>query len=504
MKTTAKRTRKILGEITTVVVGTGHGEATVRPGQAVSLEREPSNPHDKNALRVNNAEGEKLGYIPRRVVSWLAPLIDRGYVQVKGGMAAAFPTADHRPPVTLTVYLLKDGEVLLKKRVNPPDAGEALHQVVLGAYGKVSRWETPRVPSELAGLLQAVDHKSVLPQTRLLLALFPFAERKARRSRVTRVLKRARAALGGVKVGAQVHFGNVSLFPLFASNGHDRDYLLVEEAIEADIGEVREVSEHGSVPELLFVNGGLLPVLIPEGQILVGAKQNRVVNMTVLVAAHSNFKVPVSCVEQGRWSHVSPNFQAWHYAPPGLRARKNSAVQENMARMGSASADQGEVWSDVEACLREAGASSRTGSITDAYEALQMEIDVYRKNLVLPEEATGVIVAIGGRLVGAEFYDSQRSFCRVWPRLSEAYFFEASTRRTVDEVALTESPEAFWQSLSRKLSCADGSMGLGVRLEIAESGLTGSAIWCNDRFYQMSALVLPAVEASQEFAELEY
>ena len=63
-------------------------------------------------------------------------------------------------------------------------------------------------------------------------------------------------------------------------------------------------TEDGEVPNLSVTNSSDRPILIPEGEILVGAKQNRVVNVTVLVAARSTFKVPVSCVEQGRWRYL--------------------------------------------------------------------------------------------------------------------------------------------------------------------------------------------------------
>jgi hypothetical protein len=45
------------------------------------------------------------------------------------------------------------------------------------------------------------------------------------------------------------------------------------------------VSEGGSVPHLLFINDAMRPVLLLDGEELVGAKQNRVLNLTVLAAA---------------------------------------------------------------------------------------------------------------------------------------------------------------------------------------------------------------------------
>ena len=50
-------------------------DATVGPGEQVNLEREPENPHDALAIRVENSRFEPVGRIPRQVSSWLAPLI---------------------------------------------------------------------------------------------------------------------------------------------------------------------------------------------------------------------------------------------------------------------------------------------------------------------------------------------------------------------------------------------------------------------------------------------
>ena len=44
----------------------------------VVLVREPDNPYDRWAVRVDNVRGEKVGHLPRTLVMHLAPLMDQG------------------------------------------------------------------------------------------------------------------------------------------------------------------------------------------------------------------------------------------------------------------------------------------------------------------------------------------------------------------------------------------------------------------------------------------
>ena len=57
-----------------------HGKALwdgIRVGDRLTLVREPDNPHDPNAVRVD-WRGRSLGYVPRRENSALAWAMDRG------------------------------------------------------------------------------------------------------------------------------------------------------------------------------------------------------------------------------------------------------------------------------------------------------------------------------------------------------------------------------------------------------------------------------------------
>jgi hypothetical protein len=87
-------------------------------------------------------------------------------------------------------------------------------------------------------------------------------------------------------------------------------YLLLDEALAAGLAAVTEISEAGSVPDLLVKNLAPSPVLILDGEELVGARQNRIVNLTILVAAQQALHIPVSSVEAGRWAAHSREFEA--------------------------------------------------------------------------------------------------------------------------------------------------------------------------------------------------
>lgn len=50
----------------------------LKVGETLSLVREPFNPHDRNAIRVNSAGGEQVGYINRDVAEPLSEILDSG------------------------------------------------------------------------------------------------------------------------------------------------------------------------------------------------------------------------------------------------------------------------------------------------------------------------------------------------------------------------------------------------------------------------------------------
>jgi hypothetical protein len=74
------------------------------------------------------------------------------------------------------------------------------------------------------------------------------------------------------------------------------DYLTLDQAQSAGHVRLEEVSGVGRINVLRVINSGRFPVLILDGEELIGAKQNRIANVTVLVPPQRSLRIPVSCV----------------------------------------------------------------------------------------------------------------------------------------------------------------------------------------------------------------
>lgn len=233
-------------------------------------------------------------------------------------------------------------------------------------------------------------------------------------------------ALPQVRVGEAVRYQSLSVFPLFDGSSAPVEYTLAEVGIASGAVSVEEVSEGGSVPDLLVENKGDVRVLFLEGEELVGAKQNRILNTSVLIAAHSKTKIPVSCVEQGRWRYRSRRFgSSGSHSSSKLRYfLKKSVTQSVLARRGHRS-DQGKVWEEVARQQSALGAASPTHAMADTFEAHEDKVADFRGKLKYVDGACGLAVAVGDRIVAVDLFDKPTTCRKVWERLLSGYVLDA-------------------------------------------------------------------------------
>jgi hypothetical protein len=229
-----------------------------------------------------------------------------------------------------------------------------------------------------------------------------------------------------IQVGNPLCHEALSVFPLFAPMHEGVPYLLADKALAGGTVTVEEITEAGSVPNLVVHNQGDSLVLFLEGEELQGAKQNRVLNTSLLVAAQSQTTIPVSCVEQGRWRYTSRHFASGaSYASSKLRHVLKKSVSDSAKAGRGHHADQGEVWQEVSRQMASLHSHSFTGAMADTYEAHRPRLAEFQERLAYVEGATGLAVGIGQRLVSVDLFD-QPSTCReVWKRLLTGVILDA-------------------------------------------------------------------------------
>ncbi len=245
--------------------------------------------------------------------------------------------------------------------------------------------------------------------------------------------------LAALSLGAPVTYRSLTVVPLLGHTGLRRSYLGLGEAVRTGAARVREVSPGGSVPELLIENVGAKPVLILEGEELVGAKQNRTANVTILVPAGKTLRIPVTCVESGRWVDLgfalAPSEQV-HFARG--RLNKMVSVTSSMRHTGTRRADQGRVWHDIAEKSARMHVSTPTSAMSEVFEANRSRLDDYVAAFDASPKQVGAVFAIGDRIEGLEVFDCAETLGEMLPKLVRSYAIDAIEARTSGQARPSE------------------------------------------------------------------
>lgn len=296
-----------------------------------------------------------------------------------------------------------------------------------------------------------------------------------------------------VETGAPVHFRNLTLLPLMRPDvdSEDPGYLVLDEAIAQGVASVRELGGAGSVPELEFDNRAERPVLLVDGQELIGAKQNRVLNLTILVPAKTKLTIPVSCVEAGRWAYRSPDFKpAGHMMYSAARASRVEQVTSSMRRTGSRRSDQMEVWEDIALKAARMGVSSPTQAMAEIFERHSISVEEYVRAFPWQDRQAGTVFAIGGHPVGFDLFDHPATLRKLLPSLVRSYALDAlDFGGATCEAAAPQAMAELLAQAAAASSFSDTAVGLGKDVRLVGPTLRGAALWAEDRYVHVCAFV---------------
>lgn len=297
-------------------------------------------------------------------------------------------------------------------------------------------------------------------------------------------------SLEDIRLGEAVTFRNVTMYPMFADSSPAARYRTLDEALEAGTIAIQEVSEGGSVSNLSVTNAGATPALLMDGEELVGAKQNRVLNVTVLVAAYATVMIPVSCVEAGRWRYRSIQFASSPRAQYASgRAQKMEQVYRSMKEHGSRVSDQGAIWADIDEKAARMRSSSPTSAMADIYEQHRVRVEDYVRGLPRTEGAAGALFTVNGNVVGFDLFDGESALRRLYPKLVRSVALDAieASASAEPNVLGADDARAFLREVVSAPSEVFPAVGLGEEVRIAAERLTGAGLVCDEGLVHLSA-----------------
>jgi hypothetical protein len=308
-------------------------------------------------------------------------------------------------------------------------------------------------------------------------------------------------SFASIQLGApQVH-RNIVVFPITSPSHGVAHWLTLGEALEQQFLTVTEVSHGGSVPELAVINRADRPVLLLDGEELIGAKQNRVLNTTILLKERSETVVPVSCTEHGRWSYVSAAFaDAKLVMAHRVRARKSRSVSESLAASAGFTSDLGEVWNEIAALHSSVGTSSPTGAMHDAFKARERELEQCLSAFSAVPVQTGLLVVIDDQIAGFDLVPLPEIYARQHVKLVKSYVIDSIGNpdpRPANPDAAGARAAEFLRAAAECPVRKFPSIGYGTDCRYQSPGLAGAALIYEDRVVHAAFFSL-APEARRE------
>lgn len=299
--------------------------------------------------------------------------------------------------------------------------------------------------------------------------------------------------IGHIEADEPVQVAWLEFVPLLGHNVtlHVADLL---HAPSEDEVRISELPEGPRVNLVEVLNHLTVPLVLLDGQELRGAHQDRIVNASILLPPGKPTRVPVSCVEAGRWGGRSRRFESSGAMPASLRMRKSSRVHHSLERTSSDyDAGQGAVWDDVRDYAERRGVSSRTQALRDSLDHRQPPHPDDGPSPEPPDASRvqhkprqiGLAVRHEGVLLAIDLFGSEQLCAAALPRLVASWIRSDPPERRPQS---DSDPVRVMRAIFSAPGTEHEPPGLGVDLRTRIPGWRGSALLHDGQPVHASAL----------------
>ena len=209
---------------------------------------------------------------------------------------------------------------------------------------------------------------------------------------------------------------NLAIIPLKSEKAYI-DLLTLKKGFELGLAEVKECAT-SQVNTLIVKNDSVTPLILIDGEEVVGGDQNRIVNATILIDAKSEMGIPVSCTEKGRWGYKS-EFKQSHY----IANYKTRRAKEYASR--SQHHYQDVIWSSIHDLEVENAFASPTSAMEESYENLKANHNQIINEFEIMPGQNGVLVIVDGEIKGFELFLNSEIYREYHEKILKSYLIDS-------------------------------------------------------------------------------
>ncbi len=289
----------------------------------------------------------------------------------------------------------------------------------------------------------------------------------------------------GFKVGEPLFLKNLILFPLTNGNKDFGRVEILSEAKEKKHIEVRELASP-KIDTVIIKNKSPHRVFALDGEGIIGALQDRVINTSALIAEKSEIEIPVSCVEEGRWSGSHEFLRARTISYPSLRAIICFTVSSSLHKTKKFATDQNQIWSSIKKKIESFKITSRTSSLRDIYSSFRRHLESYQEEVAFLKDLNGLLVFAGGRLLCLDLFANKKLFNKLKDQLITSYALDALEIKTSAPPRVGEAKRLFREIKEAKVKTFP-SFSLGDEIRFETKDLIGRGLVFNNSLFHLSA-----------------
>jgi ARG/rhodanese/phosphatase superfamily protein len=222
----------------------------------------------------------------------------------------------------------------------------------------------------------------------------------------------------------------------------------------------------GDVNKLMVENKSGKPLYLMPGEVISGGKQDRTIGQEMVIAPNDKaVPIDVFCVEHGRWAGRSAATTTSQFGSAESNANLSLVVSgtaavpelakqaeqgQFIASVGQLnkdsrlavqhSAEQGKVWEEVAKTNSKTGNRSGSGNFAANYFSgdIAKDFEPFIKKLKPvgdTKQIVGVAVAVNGKMLSVDIFESTPLFKKFWPKLLKSYALDAVAAKSEKDAA---------------------------------------------------------------------